>query len=85
MNYRFVLWDFDGTLADSLAVSLAIFNRLALLWDFKPVDDPLCVRRMSVPKFLKEHKISFLKVPGSPANFIAPSAWRSTRSCSIPA
>src|SRR5437763_81487 len=29
MSYRLVVWDFDGTLADSLVASVASFNRIA--------------------------------------------------------
>lgn len=63
MPYRLVLWDFDGTLADSLAISLAVLNDLAVKYRFKPVTDPHSVRKMTVRKFMKEHKIGFLKLP----------------------
>ncbi len=63
MSYRFVLWDFDGTLADSMEVSLGIINRLAAQYRFKPITDPYGVRKMTVRKFMKEHKIGFLKLP----------------------
>lgn len=63
MPYRLVLWDFDGTLADSMAVSLTIINRLAAQYRFKPITDPHSVRKMTVRKFMKEHKIGFLKLP----------------------
>jgi phosphoglycolate phosphatase len=63
MPYRFMLWDFDGTLADSMAISLTIINRLAIQYRFKPITDPNSVRKMTVRKFLKEHKIGFLKLP----------------------
>lgn len=63
MPYRMVLWDFDGTLADSMAVSLTIINRLAPQYRFKPITDPYSVRKMTVRKFMKEHKIGFLKLP----------------------
>ncbi|MFO0813374.1 MAG: HAD-IA family hydrolase [Gemmatales bacterium] len=63
MPYRLVLWDFDGTLADSMAISLTIINRLALQYRFKPITDPYSVRKMTVRKFMKEHKIGFLKLP----------------------
>jgi len=63
MPYRFVIWDFDGTLADSMAVGLGIVNRLAAQYRFKPITDPYSVRKMTVRKFMKEHKIGFLKLP----------------------
>jgi phosphoglycolate phosphatase len=63
MPYRLVLWDFDGTLADSLALSLAIFNQLAQKWSFEPIRDVQMIRRMSVGRFLKEHRLGLLKLP----------------------
>lgn len=63
MHYRFILWDFDGTLADSMAVGLGIVNRLAEKYHFKPITDPYSVRKMTVRRFMKEHKIGFLKLP----------------------
>lgn len=63
MPYRMVLWDFDGTIADSMAVSLTIVNRLASQFRFKPITDPYSVRKMTVRKFMKEHNIGFLKLP----------------------
>ncbi len=29
MTYRLVLWDFDGTLADTLRMAVQIYNRIA--------------------------------------------------------
>jgi phosphoglycolate phosphatase len=63
MNYRFILWDFDGTIADSLAVAMEVFNRLAPVYDFLPVTDVERVRQMTVKRFLKEHHIGLLKLP----------------------
>jgi len=38
-------------------------NRLAAQYRFKPITDPHGVRKMTVRKFMKEHKIGFLKLP----------------------
>jgi phosphoglycolate phosphatase len=35
---RYILFDFDGTLADSRALFISVFNQLASKYGFKPVD-----------------------------------------------
>ena len=39
MSFKLVVWDFDGTLADSLPTAVGIFNRLAPEMGFRPVED----------------------------------------------
>ena len=39
MNYRLVLFDFDGTLADSFPFFVRVFNRLAEKHGFASVAD----------------------------------------------
>lgn len=63
MRYRLVVWDFDGTLADSLPISLEIFNRMAAEHGFRPVTDPDLVRTMTVLRFIRAHKIPLFRVP----------------------
>lgn len=63
MKYKLVLWDFDGTLADTLSVALDVYNQLAAKKGFKPVDDPFAVRDMSMSEFLKSHGIPAHRVP----------------------
>ena len=55
MKYQLVLWDFDGTLADTLPLALSIYNRMAAERNFKPIDDPHAVRDMGMREFLKSH------------------------------
>lgn len=62
-RYDFVLWDFDGTLADSLGHALRVYNRLADTHGFKPVVDPEQVRGMAAHQFLKLHGIPAWKIP----------------------
>ena len=38
MRYRYILLDFDGTLADSFACFLRVFNQLAEQFAFRPLD-----------------------------------------------
>src|SRR5262249_58406043 len=63
MKYPVVLWDFDGTLADTFACTVRIYNRLAPAYGFRPVDDPRAVRGMTVSAFLKAHRVGVLKLP----------------------
>jgi len=63
MRYRLIVWDFDGTLADTLALALTAYNDLAARYGFRPVKDPAAVRGMSTRVFLKQHRISLLRLP----------------------
>lgn len=63
MRYRLIVWDFDGTLADTLALALTTYNALASRHGFRPVDDPAVVRGMSTRLFLKQHGISLVRLP----------------------
>ena len=63
MRYKLLVWDFDGTLADSLPISLEIFNRMAGEHGFKPILDPQIVRTMTVLRFIRAHRIPLIQVP----------------------
>jgi phosphoglycolate phosphatase len=63
MRYRLIVWDFDGTLADSLALALATYNDLAARYGHLPVADPLAVRSMDTQTFLRKHRISWWRLP----------------------
>jgi phosphoglycolate phosphatase len=63
MPYRMLLWDFDGTLADSLSVSVKVLNSLAPGFGFKPITDADAARGMSTRQFLSAHRIGWLKLP----------------------
>jgi phosphoglycolate phosphatase len=71
MHYQLVVWDFDGTLADSWASTLATYNRLAPRFGSLPVADPAAVRGMSTREFLKVHRISWLRLPALLRRFLA--------------
>ncbi len=71
MKYRLLIWDFDGTLADTLQTGLEIYNQLAERHKLVPVTDPDAVRGMSSQKFLKAHKISLFKLPRLVREFLA--------------
>jgi phosphoglycolate phosphatase len=62
MRYALVVWDFDGTLADSLPGVLRIFNDLAPQFGFAPVTDVQALRDTSVAQFFKAQGIPFWKL-----------------------
>ena len=63
MAYKLVVWDFDGTLADSLPAAVSIFNRLAPEMGFKPVTDLAAARGTSTRQFLRQQGISLWRLP----------------------
>jgi phosphoglycolate phosphatase len=63
MRYRMVVWDFDGTLADTLALAVATYNALAARHGFRPVADPAAVREMGSLAFLRHHRIPLRRLP----------------------
>ncbi len=71
MSARLILWDFDGTLADTLPLALAAYNRLALEQGFRTATDPGQARRMTIREFLSEHGIPAWRVPGLFSRFLS--------------
>jgi len=63
MSDRLLLWDFDGTLADTLSLSLETYNQLATDHGFKTIEDGEAVRDMPLKQFLKSHGIPAWKMP----------------------
>src|SRR4051812_42573825 len=63
MRYDLIVWDFDGTLADTLALALATFNALAERYRFLPVTDPAAARGLGTRAFLRAHRIPLLRLP----------------------
>jgi phosphoglycolate phosphatase len=63
MPFKLVVWDFDGTLADSLPTAVSIFNRLAPELGFKPLSDVSAARGMSTRQFLRQQGISLWRLP----------------------
>jgi phosphoglycolate phosphatase len=60
---RLIVWDFDGTLADSLPGAVAIFNRLAAESGYRPITDVAAARALTTRQFLKQHGISLWRLP----------------------
>lgn len=63
MKYKLVLWDFDGTLADTLTLALGIYNRMAAERKYRVITDPYAVRHMGMREFLKTHNIPMHRIP----------------------
>ena len=70
MKYKLVLWDFDGTLADTLHVALKIYNGLAAEKGYRQIQDPHAVRDMGMKNFLATHGVPIYKVPTLFATFL---------------
>jgi phosphoglycolate phosphatase len=63
MTPRLVVFDFDGTLADSMALSVGIFKRIGPGLGLRPFDDVEAARRMPTRKVLKAVGVTFWKLP----------------------
>lgn len=63
MRYETIIWDFDGTLADTLGDALGIYNDLAAQYGFRPIDDLETVRNTPLNELVGSHDIPLRKVP----------------------
>lgn len=63
MPYRLVVWDFDGTLADTFMLALATYNQLAPRHGCVPVQDPESIRRLPTHEFLRQYRVSLVRLP----------------------
>jgi phosphoglycolate phosphatase len=63
MPYRYIIFDFDGTLADSLASAVAIFNRLAPRFRLTPVADLETARATPTKQLLRQMGVRFWALP----------------------
>lgn len=74
MRYALLIWDFDGTLADSLLFGLELYNRLAATLGCRPITDPQAVRHLPARQFLRQHGISLWRLPRLVRRFHAETA-----------
>lgn len=65
LSTKSIIFDFDGTIADTLSACINIANKNATAWGFKQVDerDIERLKGMSPFELLAEFKIPFYKVP----------------------
>ena len=70
-RYPMVLWDFDGTIADSLGHALRFYNEKAKNHGYRPVLDPDRVRGMTFREFLMAHGVPIRSVPRMLRSFLS--------------
>lgn len=60
-----LVFDFDGTIADTLSVALRLFNRLAPVYGYKQIkpEDLPAARNMTTKQFIRAHDIPRMKIP----------------------
>ena len=65
MSVKVIIFDFDGTLADTLDAVVAITNRLAGEYGYKPttLDELAQIRRLSSREIIKQSGVSIFKIP----------------------
>lgn len=63
MCYRLLVWDFDGTLADTMALALKTYNAMAKRHGFLPVEDPEAARHLTARDFLRHYEIPMARLP----------------------
>ncbi|HTU19979.1 MAG TPA: HAD-IA family hydrolase [Gemmataceae bacterium] len=63
MRYTFVLWDFDGTLADTFSCTVSAYNRLAVRRGLRPMTDPGAARGLTPLALLRTLNIPLVRVP----------------------
>ena len=68
---QIVLWDFDGTLADTLSNSVSIYNDLATHHGFRTISDPSALRDLKTSEIMQVLGIPVWKLPGFARRFMA--------------
>lgn len=63
MAYRLIVFDFDGTLADSLATAVTIYNQIASRLGLKPIADVEAARSTPTRQLLRQLGIRFWRLP----------------------
>lgn len=65
MSVKVIIFDFDGTLADTLDAVVSITNRLAGEYGYKPTtpDELAQIRNLSSSEIIKQSGISIFKIP----------------------
>ncbi|MBO0722819.1 MAG: HAD hydrolase-like protein, partial [Blastocatellia bacterium] len=73
MKYRLVIFDFDGTIADSFPFFIRVFNQLAEKHDFKRIDPDLAsaYRSYHARKIMEEVGMPAWKLPLVARSFIS--------------
>ena len=61
--YRLIVFDFDGTLADSLAAAVGTYNRIAPGLGLRPIDDIEAARSTPTRQLLRQLGVRFWRLP----------------------
>ncbi len=61
--YKLILFDFDGTIANTLDVGLPIYNQLAKKYNFVEIKSIEEITKFNLIDSIKSHKISKIKFP----------------------
>jgi phosphoglycolate phosphatase-like HAD superfamily hydrolase len=64
-NKKYLIFDFDGTIADSLDLLVKVYNSVCYKYNCLPVDisDKEELRKLKSQEILKRYKINFFKIP----------------------
>lgn len=65
MNGKLVVFDFDGTIADSYQAIVKISNQLSSEFGYKPIDkeEMLLLKNLSSREVIKQSEVSIFKIP----------------------
>lgn len=69
MLYRLIVWDFDGTLADTLALSVETYNAMAVRYGFRPLTDFETARGLTGRAFFRRHGVPYWRLPALAAEY----------------
>jgi phosphoglycolate phosphatase len=74
---KYIIFDFDGTLADSKAIFLSVYNDIAAKRQFRPIttDNLAHLRTLSIAQRCKYLKVPMLSIPFLSSEFL--NAYRS--------
>jgi phosphoglycolate phosphatase len=70
MKYRWLVWDFDGTLADTFEVAWRTYNRLAEKHGWLPIENAYAMKDMTARAFMKKQNISLAQLPVMAKHFL---------------
>lgn len=70
MRYAYVLWDFDGTLADTFSVMVPAYNALAARHGLRPIENGEAIRGLTPLALLRTLGIPLMKGPSLLANLL---------------
>ncbi len=79
MRYPLIVFDFDGTLADSLGPALEVFNRIAPGLGLRPIADVEAARAMPTRQLLRQLGVRFWRLPRVVRAFQAAAAEHADR------